>query len=297
MRLVSYVAGSAVRLGALVEGGVVDLEAAARRAGRTLPADMQAFIELGDAGLAVADAVLPGAVVTALRPDQLRAPLPALRKNVFCVGRNYREHLEEGARARGEARTAPEAVVFFSKAATSVIGPERAIEHDESATSQLDFEVELVIVIGTRGRNLEPARALDHVYGYTAGNDVSARDAQKTHLQWFKGKSMDTFCPLGPCIVPRRDLPRAQESAITLRVNGEVRQSSNTRMMMFDIPTIVAQLSRGLTLEPGDLIMTGTPAGTALGETPSRWLKAGDIVECEIEGIGVLRNPVRRYEG
>lgn len=204
--------------------------------------------------------------------------------------------MQEGARARGEERATPEHVVFFTRTSSSVIGHEGNIKFDATVTQKLDYEVELVIVIGRRGRNIAVERAYEYIYGYTIGNDVSARDAQRAHLQWFKGKSMDTFCPLGPCIVPKRYLGDAQSKRITLRVNGETRQDSTTAKMIFDIPTIVHELSLGLTLEAGDLIMTGTPSGVALGMTPQKWLQPGDLVEAEVEGIGILRNRVVSYE-
>jgi 2-keto-4-pentenoate hydratase/2-oxohepta-3-ene-1,7-dioic acid hydratase in catechol pathway len=296
MQLISYYSGREVRLGALKDHGVVDLQRAAWKAGLELPSDMRSFITLGEAGLDIAATALRNARPAPLASGDIAPPLVDLRKNVFAVGRNYQEHLKEGARARGAEVVVPEHVVFFSKPSSSVIGHEGEIRLDAEATGKLDYEVELVVVIGRRGRNIPPERAYDHVYGYTIGNDVSARDAQRDHLQWFKGKGMDTFCPLGPCIVPKRDLGDARDRRIALRVNGETRQDSNTRCMIFDIPTIVHQLSLGLTLEAGDLIMTGTPAGCALGMTPQRWLVPGDLVEAEIEGIGVLRNRVVRYE-
>ncbi len=296
MKLISYYAGREARLGVLKDDGVVDLQRAAWETGKDLPSDMRGFIGLGEAGLDIAEAALRPARPMPLAPGQIAPPLLDLRTNVFAVGRNYHEHMQEGARARGEERATPEHVVFFTKASSSVIGHEGEIQFDATVTQKLDYEVELVIVIGRRGRNVAPERALEHVYGYTIGNDVSARDAQRAHLQWFKGKSMDTFCPLGPCIVPKRYFGDVQNKRITLRVNGETRQDSTTAKMIFDVPTIVHELSLGLTLETGDLIMTGTPSGVALGMTPQKWLQPGDLVEGEIEGIGILRNRVVRYE-
>lgn len=292
MRLITYQAGERVRLGALKDDGVVDLHDAALAAGRELPTDMRAFIELGDEGLATAAEVLRSARPSPLEPGCIRPPLVDVKKNVVAVGRNYREHVEEGARARGAEVVIPEHVVFFTKPPTAIIGHEGLVEFDPSATQQLDYEVELVIVIGGGGRNISRDDALDHVFGFTIGNDISARDVQRAHLQWFKGKAMDTFCPLGPCIVPKADLPNVQDLRIALRVNAESRQEARTSQMIFDIPTIIHQLSAGLTLEPGDLIMTGTPSGVGLGMTPQQWLAPGDVVEAEIEGIGILRNHV-----
>lgn len=292
VRLISYRTDHGVRLGALKDDGWVDLQEAARTLERELPADMRSMIELGDAGLDIADQALRSARSAPLVPGRIVAPLTDLRRNVFAVGRNYQEHREEAARARGTAVADDQHVVYFSKPPSTVIGHEADVEWDPAATSQLDYEVELVIVIGRRGKNIPLDRALDHVYGYTVGNDVSARDAQKAHGQWFKGKSMDTFCPLGPCIVPSRYFGDAQHKRVMLRVNGETRQDSNTEKMIFDIPTQVHELSLGLTLEPGDLIMTGTPSGVAMGMTPQRWLRPGDVVEAEIEDLAILRNRV-----
>lgn len=292
VRLISYTSGDGTRLGALKDGGVVDLERAARTIGRVLPSDMRSLIALGDDGLGIAAEAIEAAPAVPLERGRIGPPIPDVRKNVVCVGRNYREHVAEGARARGTDPVMPEHVVFFTKPPTAIIGHEADIEFDPSATSQLDYEVELVIVIGRRGRNIPLDRTLDHVFGYTIGNDVSARDVQKAHLQWFKGKGMDTFCPLGPAIVPKGDLADPADLRITLRVNGETRQDERTSSMIFDIPTIIQQLSVGLTLEPGDLIMTGTPSGVGLGMTPQQWLQPGDILEAEIEGIGILENRV-----
>jgi 2-keto-4-pentenoate hydratase/2-oxohepta-3-ene-1,7-dioic acid hydratase in catechol pathway len=201
------------------------------------------------------------------------------------LGRNYVAHARErGAEPPGHP-------VFFTKPATAVIGPEAEIRAD-GLTEQLDFEVELALVIGTEGKNIPPEHAFDHIFGYTILNDVTARDLQKTHQQWFKGKSLDTFCPLGPAIVTAEAFPKPQAVDISIRVNGEVRQASNTRKMIFDIPTIVSVLSRGMTLSPGDIIATGTPEG--VGAADGRFLKAGDLLEAEVEGVGVLRNRVAR---
>jgi 2-keto-4-pentenoate hydratase/2-oxohepta-3-ene-1,7-dioic acid hydratase in catechol pathway len=292
MKLVTYRSGGEARLGVLDGARVIDLQRAGEAAGKRLPSDMRAFIALGEAGLDDAETALrSGAGVTSGEP-RLAAPLQNLRKNVFCVGRNYREHIIEGARARGREVRFPELVELFSKPPTTVIGHEDDVRWDPRATQQLDYEVEFTFVMGRDGRDIPASRAYEYIYGYTVGNDISARDAQAAHGQWFKGKSMDTFCPLGPCLVPRRYLPDPQNVRLTLRVNGDTRQDSNTSDMLFDIPSIVEQLSIGLTLELGDIVLTGTPSGVALGMSPQAWLKDGDVVEAEVEGIGVLRNRV-----
>lgn len=297
MRLITYAESRGLRLGALKDGGYVDLQDAAREAGLDLPSEMRGLIAMGPDGLDIAEAVVRSSRPTPMEPGALRPPIADIRKNVVAVGRNYHEHLEEGARARGTDAVIPEHAVFFTKPPTAVIGHETDIELDPAATAELDYEVELVVVIGRRGRNIPVDRAHDYIFGYTIGNDISARDAQRAHLQWFKGKGMDTFCPIGPCIVPSRYIRDPQNLGICLRVNGETRQDARTSMMIFDIATIIHQLSIGLTVEPGDLIMTGTPGGVGMGMVPQRWLTDGDIIEAEIEEIGMLRNRVVRVDG
>jgi len=220
---------------------------------------------------------------------RLLAPIPRPRKNIFCMGHNYAEH----ARERGNAP--PEAPPFFTKPPTAVIGPEAPIIHHR-ATEALDYEVELAVIIGRRGRNIPATEALDYVFGYTIMNDVSARDLQRRHLQWFKGKSLDTFAPLGPWIVHHSAIPNPQALRITLRVNGQTRQDSTTAKMLFPVAHLIESLSTGMTLEPGDILATGTPSGVGMGFTPPKWLHPGDLIEAEIEGIGVLRNRVRGPE-
>ena len=292
MKLVSYRSRGEVRLGVLNGERVIDLQRAGEAAGKPLPSDMRAFIALGEAGLDAAEAAVKSGAGAVSGEVRLAAPLQNLTKNVFCVGRNYKEHIIEGARARGREPRFPEYVEFFSKPPTTVIGHEDDIRLDPKVTKQLDYEVEFTVVVGRDGRDIPAARANDYIYGYTVGNDVTARDAQAAHGQWFKGKSMDTFGPLGPCLVPKRYYPNPQQARLTLRVNGETRQDSNTSDMLFDIPTIVEQLSLGITLQAGDIIMTGTPSGVALGMSSQAWLQDGDVLEAAVEGIGVLRNRV-----
>jgi 2-keto-4-pentenoate hydratase/2-oxohepta-3-ene-1,7-dioic acid hydratase in catechol pathway len=225
---------------------------------------------------------------------RLLAPIPRVRKNVFCIGRNYKAHIEEGARARGKEVVFPKVPEIFTKPPTAVIGNDDEVVLDTRYTQQLDYEVELAMVIGRTARDLAPAGALDAVFGYTIVNDISARDAQKAHGQWFKGKGMDSYCPIGPCVVTADAFGAPAGHRITLRVNGVTRQDSNTADMLFDCRHILAALSGGLTLEAGDIVATGTPSGVALGMTPQAWLQHGDLIEAEVEGIGVLRNRVRR---
>ncbi len=287
MQLVSYRDGTTTRLAVMNGQSVVDLG----RADQNLPSDMRSFIALGDAGVQAAErAVKSGSGVVS---GQVRlAPPIMVQKNVVCIGRNYKAHIEEGYRARGEEPVYPEYLEVFSKPPTTLIGHQEDIRLDRKFTQQLDYEVELALVIGKGGRRIAAANAYDYIFGYTIGNDISAREVQRNHGQWFLGKAMDTGLPLGPCIVPKQFLAKPQNTRLLTRVNGEVRQDSNTADMLYDIGRIIEIVSGGMTLEPGDVIITGTPSGVASGRTPPPWLKDGDVVECEIEGIGVLRNRV-----
>ena len=223
---------------------------------------------------------------------RLLAPLPRPAKNVFCVGRNYLDHIYEGYEAQGLEIKVPKHIQFFSKPPTTVVGPDAPIEHDQSVTGKLDYEVELGVVIGRAGKNIPPENALSHVFGYTVVNDVTARDLQRAHEQWFKGKGLDSSCPMGPWIVTSDEVAEPENLTLTLSVNGELRQKASTAQMIFKLPAIIAELSRGLTLEPGDIIATGTPSGVGYAMEPPRFLSPGDLVRCEIEGIGVLNNCV-----
>ena len=297
MHLVTFARGGEPRVGALERGAVFDLNAL----DGSLPADMLGLIRAGAETLEAARGAVAagrrrlgageGAALAAsgqgfpVGAVRLLAPIPRPAKNIVCLGRNYVAHARErGAEPPGHP-------VFFTKPPTAVIGPEAEIRAD-GLTEQLDFEVELALVIGTEGKNIRPEQAFNHIFGYTILNDVTARDLQKTHQQWFKGKSLDTFCPLGPAIVTAEGFPNPHAVDISMRVNDEVRQASNTGKMIFDIPTIVSVLSRGMTLTPGDIIATGTPEG--VGAADGRFLKPGVLLEAEVGGIGVLRNRVAR---
>jgi 2-keto-4-pentenoate hydratase/2-oxohepta-3-ene-1,7-dioic acid hydratase in catechol pathway len=220
-----------------------------------------------------------------LKRVRLLAPIPAPARNVFCLGRNYAEHAAE----RGAA--VPEHPVYFTKPNTAVVGPGDDVVH-HAVTKELDYEVELAVVIGTGGRDIARDDALRHVFGYTVINDVTARDLQKRHNQWFKGKSLDTFCPMGPVLVTADEIPDPQALAISLRVNGQTRQSSHTSKMIFPVAQCIEVLSQAMTLAPGDVIATGTPDG--VGAATGNFLKAGDRMEAEVEGIGILANRVAR---
>jgi 2-keto-4-pentenoate hydratase/2-oxohepta-3-ene-1,7-dioic acid hydratase in catechol pathway len=221
------------------------------------------------------------------------APIPRPSKNVFCLGRNYVAHAEEAARARGQEVKIPTIPVIFTKAPTSVTGPFDDIPVDRGVTQQVDWEVELGAVIGQAGRNIPRADALQHVFGFTVINDVSARDLQQQHMQWFKGKSLDAFCPMGPVVVTADEFGDPQSKQLQLRVNGVTKQDASTAKMIFAVDVIIEWLSKGLTLEPGDIIATGTPEGVGMGRTPQEFLMDGDLLETEVEGIGTLRNRIK----
>jgi 2-keto-4-pentenoate hydratase/2-oxohepta-3-ene-1,7-dioic acid hydratase in catechol pathway len=287
MRLVTYRAGSTIRIGAVQEERIIDLSAVAP--------DMLSLIDLGSAGLESARAAVAAASITLpLSQVTLLAPIPRPRKNIVCLGMNYALHAYESARARGNPEVLPEYPVFFTKAPTSVVGHEGTVPLHESVTSQLDWEVELGFVIGRTAREVDESDALSYVFGYTVINDVSARDLQNRHQQFFRAKSLDGCGPIGPWIVTADEIPDPHALGIRLRVNGETMQESLTGDQIFKIPTVISVLSHGMTVEAGDVFATGTPAGVGMGRKPQVWLKDGDVMEAEIDGIGILRNTVRK---
>lgn len=225
---------------------------------------------------------------------RLLAPIPHPRKNIFCVGKNYREHAYEFSKSGYEAgaikgNEIDDYPAVFTKPATSVVGHNHAVFTHPQVTNAVDYEGEVAVVIGRRGRDIKRADADSYIWGYTIINDVTARDRQKNHRQWFLGKSLDTFCPMGPFVVTSDEL-RHDELSIRTWVNEELRQDAHTRDLIFDIPTLIEAISAGCTLEPGDIISTGTPAGVGIGLTPPKFLQSGDIVEIEVPGIGRLKN-------
>ncbi len=231
-------------------------------------------------------------VPLALSAVRLQAPLPVPRRNVWCVGRNYHAHAKELATSVFKASNAdPQAwPIVFTKVPECVVGPTDEVRLPGAAISdQIDYEAELAVVIGKGGKNITQADAMSHVYGYTIVNDVTARDVQMRHQQWDMGKSFDTFCPMGPWIVTADEMD-GRKTRVRCWVNGELRQDGPTENMIFDIPTLIETISRGITLYPGDLIATGTPAGVGMGLNPPRYIASGDVIRVEIDGIGQIEN-------
>ena len=296
------------RIGILLEEGILDLQCAleqARQEGLVEPEIRipESLIEvIRDSGSALAtcrrlrDLALTGRVRDCLAPKgtRLMSPIPRPSKNIFCVGRNYAEHIAEGDRAQKQNVGVTEYPVFFTKPPTSIVPPDGDTLIFPTVSESMDYEVELAVVIGRAGRNISKAEAMHHVFGYTILNDISARDIQRRHGgQYFKGKGMDGSCPVGPSIVTSDEVQDPHDLSIGLSVNGEKRQDGRTSQMIFDIPTLIASLSEGLTLEPGDIIATGTPSGVGYAMDPPRFLRDGDTIVCSISGIGELRNTVR----
>lgn len=233
----------------------------------------------------------PECDVVAVDTVRLLAPLASTPNNIFCVGLNYQEHVDEGVRL-GETKPVVEAPTFFTKPATTIAAPNGPIAYWTKVTQKLDYEVELAVVIGKTGRDIAAADAMDHVFGYCVANDVSARDVQFRHGQWFRGKALDGSLPLGPSLVTRDEVADPRELVLTLTVNGVARQRASVAQMIFDIPTIIESLSAGLTLCAGDIILTGTPSGVGVAMEPPVFLDDGDEVECSITQLGSLRNRV-----
>lgn len=305
MRLCTYSVEPGVpRLGAECGGAVLDLDRYSHlHEGLRLAADMLALIDAGPsawqhaadlcrrflAELSTHDLAQDAEAGLAYPAARVRrhAPIPCPRKNVFCLGQNYAAHAAESG------NPPPMAPIYFTKPPTTVIGPGDAVPYPQGLTTRLDWEVELGVVIGRGGRDIPEARALEHVFGYTIFNDVSARDLQYRTSQWFKGKSLDGSSPMGPVIVTADEIPDPQHLRLQLSVNGIGKQDSNSSDMIFSVARIIADLSAGMTLEPADCISTGTPQGVGDGRKPPEYLKPGDVMDAEVERIGVLRNPVR----
>lgn len=300
MKLVTYRASveGAARLGVIEGDLVVDVERLAAAQGECLPASMLGLIDLGRPGLEALQGCLEAAAgrhrpgtATALANVRLLAPIPRPRKNIFGIGLNYVEHVAESAASLDTSKDLPKQPVVFSKPPTAVIGPGDGIGHNSRMTRQLDWEVELAVIIGTTTSRIRREDALNHVFGYSVMIDVSARDNRRAG-QWIFSKGMDSYAPFGPVIVTADEIPDPQTLDLWLTVNGVEKQRSNTRHMLFKVDELIADISTGITLEPGDIIASGTPEGVGAGRTPQEWLHPGDVVVGHVEGIGSLRNPV-----
>jgi len=310
MKLVTYYREGRERLGALLAGHVIDLrdayatlrpELPASKAAldvASFPTDMLSYLRGGPAAWESTHAMCGmlemresfingGKFAYATSHVTIGPPVPTPGK-IVCVGLNYADHASE------QNIEPPKSPVLFAKFPTSVIGPGQPITWPSESSSQVDYEAELAVVIGRRARNVAARDAMSYVAGYTCANDVSARDAQFSDGQWIRGKSFDSFCPMGPHLVTSDEVPDPHNLHISCRVNGETRQSSNTKQLIFDVPALIEFISRTCTLLPGDVLLTGTPGGVGVFRDPQTFLQPGDEVEIEIEGVGILRNPVRK---
>jgi 2,4-didehydro-3-deoxy-L-rhamnonate hydrolase len=286
MKLITYLDGRP-RIGAVIDDRVVDLS-------QTFDS-MQTLIERGEAALDEARSITARtAPVAALAEIELLAPIPHPRRNVFCMGWNYLTHFEEGqGKRRDQQEELPEYPTFFDKPTTTVIGPHDDIPFDPNFSEKMDYEAELAVVVGHAGRSIPAAEAVDHIFGYTLANDVTARDVQRRHGgQWLKGKGMDGSCPLGPCILTSDEISDPQNLPLLCHVNGVQKQNSNTRFMVFPIDRLLEELSLAMTLLPGDILLTGTPEGVGYARNPPEYLSPGDEITVTSPAIGSLRNRV-----
>lgn len=301
MRLITYVTtapdspseGERLRLGVETGGRVVDVaDLAAHHGAADLPTGLLALIQAGPQALETLRALLADVPASATRPTDavtLRAPLRPGK--VIGIGLNYVEHVAESSRTLDTAKELPDRPVLFGKPATAVTGSGQPILHNGDLTRQLDWECELAVVIGRPAFRVSEADAWDRIFGYSIMNDISARD-QRRSGQWFFSKGQDSYCPFGPAVVTADEVPEPLNLDLSLTVNGEIRQKSNTRHMLFAIPRLIADISSGMTLEPGDVISTGSPSGVGAAMVPPQFLVPGDVVEATVQGIGTLSNPV-----
>ena len=288
MKLVTYRFENTQRVGVLTqdETAVLPLDYS----------DMNTLIETASPAdlRSAASAAERAGVRVPLAEVELLAPIPRPRQDILCLGMNYKDHADEAAQYNAEAFTTEKPVaVYFSKRVSQAVAPEGDIERHAGLVERLDYEVELGVILGKAARNVKAEEAGDYIFGYTVINDVSARDVQTSHKQWYFGKSLDGFTPMGPCIVTADEIAFPPARDISSAVNGEPRQHSNTRLFLTGIPALLEELTAGMTLLPGTIIATGTPAGVGMGFDPPKFLQSGDVVECTIQGIGTIRNTVR----
>jgi 2-keto-4-pentenoate hydratase/2-oxohepta-3-ene-1,7-dioic acid hydratase in catechol pathway len=300
MKLTSFKIDNNLKVGLVSQGKIVDLQATySLMANADFPSDMLSLLESGDVGLKKIKLIekylekcrekrentSTHTLLYDFNRVEILSPIPRLRKNIICLGLNYIDHAIE------TNSPVPSNPIFFTKPPTSVIGMNDSIVLPK-CSKKIDYEVELAFVFGRTGRNIKEEDAYDYIVGYTILIDVTARDLQKKHIQWFKGKSLDTFAPIGPYLVTRDEIADPHNLDIVMKINGKIMQKSNTRNLIFNIPTIISAISMDMTIEAGDIVATGTPAGVGYTRNPPLFLKPGDIVEASIEGIGTLRNTV-----
>lgn len=297
MRWVRVLHEQRVRLGVWKDDVIYDLTAVADQAPPAWvmalqQADLRRLLDAPPVPVEQQEALLRQAPQLSPSAVTFLAPIPNPPKNIMCIGHNYVEHAQESAQFQRQQFELPQHPIIFTKPHTCINDPEAPIRHPRHVTQELDYEGEVAVVIGRGGRDIPKERAWDHVFGLTLLNDVTARDLQRRHKQFFKGKGLDTSAPMGPSVVTLDDIPDVEALTLETYVNGERRQSARLSQLIFDIPTLIAVISAGMTLEPGDIISTGTPEGVGAGMQPPRFLQPGDVVEIVCEPIGRLRNPV-----
>jgi 2-keto-4-pentenoate hydratase/2-oxohepta-3-ene-1,7-dioic acid hydratase in catechol pathway len=290
VKLVTYTDGGHEAVGLVEADGTTVLDLGPVVGNRTL-------VEVVEDWAALAPAIAAAGDLRRVEGPRLLAPFPRPRRDLFAVGKNYREHVAEFGRSGYDtpqrSEDLPEKPIVFSKATTAVTGPHDDVEAHPGITSELDYEAELAVIIGRGGRGISREQALEHVWGYTIVNDVTARDVQRDHKQWLLGKSLDTHAPMGPWAVSADEVGDVTALVVSSTVNGEPRQKAPVADLIFDVPELIRVISAGITLLPGDVIATGTPAGVGIGFDPPRFLEPGDVVECAITGLGSLRNTIR----
>jgi len=298
MKYVSYIYDNLQSYGILNanEDSVIPMKAILDKMDKEVPSSLLAFIQkYSDRISDEISNTLNNSNLESIAMDNVKitAPIPNPPRNVFCLGKNYEEHVLEVQSTRlGKDSKVPDYPIYFTKIADSIIGPMDKVIIPKDYTEKIDYEVELAVIIGKDGKDISQEKAEEYIFGYTIGNDISARDIQVKHNQWFKGKSLDTFTPMGPYLVDKSEIKFPVELDISCKINDELRQNSNTRHLIFDIAYIIADLSKGLTLKAGDIILTGTPSGVGVGFKPHKYLKSGDTIECYVEKIGSLTNMV-----
>ncbi len=286
-------------LGFIRQNRVVDMESFGKKVGMPLPRSMNELIAMGAEIIATindrlvsADESIFEGISFDFQEITLQAPIPRPNKNIFGIGLNYTEHVAESARSLDTTGKLPQKPIIFSKPPTAVTATHTEVIKNTRLTAQLDWEVELAVVLGKKGKKIPKGEAMDYVFGYTIINDISARDCRREG-QWIVSKGQDTFAPMGPVLITRDEIEDPHNLNLSLRVNGVEKQNSNTKFMLFRIPELIEDLSTCFTLEPGDIIATGTPAGVGAGRNPQEWLMGGDVVEATVDGIGTLVNTVK----